>query len=359
MDGTRDASDTNRASNPGARVAATDSIDSTAVHRIEFAVDWPPGHVAAYLVGGSEPLLIDAGMAGERGREELLAGMNAAGYDLADVAHLVLTHPHVDHIGQVGAIVAAADPTVYAPAGIRERFARDSGSLARVVEANARAAGVVGKTRDRAVDMAVSSLERNRDLLPPSTVDRWIGADASASPNGTTDVTTEVAIGEHTFTAIPTPGHQADHHCYETTVDGERVLFAGDAALAPFRPVLLHVGLDTGVERALDAFETSLDRLATRPIDRVFPGHGPIHAEFEDTLDRDRRSLRRLVAGVSRRLDGEAGTTAAEAARDRAGDGRDFTYLLPEVVAALSRLDATGRSHVSTDKAGVRRYRSA
>ena len=30
------------------------------VHRLVFDVDWPPGHVACYLVDGPEPILVDA-----------------------------------------------------------------------------------------------------------------------------------------------------------------------------------------------------------------------------------------------------------------------------------------------------------
>jgi glyoxylase-like metal-dependent hydrolase (beta-lactamase superfamily II) len=122
---TSDSKRTSDLSGDAGSIDSTESIDRADVHRIEFTVDWPPGHVAAYLVGGPEPLLIDAGMAGDRGRRELDAGIEAAGYDVADVSHLLVTHPHVDHIGRVGAVVDAADPTVYAPASVRERLARD------------------------------------------------------------------------------------------------------------------------------------------------------------------------------------------------------------------------------------------
>ena len=264
------------------------------VHRIEFSVEWPPGHVAAYLLDGPEPLLIDAGMTGEQAYEELEEGLARAGYDTADVAHLVVTHPHVDHIGQVPAVIEAADPLVYAPAGVRDRLARDAEALASAVERNATAAGIVGERRERSVEMAVRSLERNRDLLAPSNVDCWIGDGNGRGANGTEerqesqkgkksakherdersgkDEESEpdaITVGGVPFEAIATPGHQADHLCFETAMDGERVLFAGDTALAPFRPVLLQVGLDEGVERGLPAFEGSLDRLSARSIDRA------------------------------------------------------------------------------------------
>jgi glyoxylase-like metal-dependent hydrolase (beta-lactamase superfamily II) len=235
---------------------------------------------------------------------------------------------------------------VYAPIGVRERLARNPEDLARQVEANAIAAGLGGTERDRAIGMARDSLERSRRLLPPAAVDRWIGEDGNGA----------VTVGDVAFETIPAPGHHADHRCFETTIGDERVLFAGDTVLAPFRPVLLHVGLDRGVSESLPAFERTLDRLGARSIDRVFPGHGPVHADYRATIDRDRRSLRRLTEGVASRLDPENGTTAAELARERVEDGREFAYRLPEVVSALARLEATDRARRSTTEAGVRRY---
>jgi glyoxylase-like metal-dependent hydrolase (beta-lactamase superfamily II) len=333
----------------GADRSVTTGIGIDDVHRIEFDVGWPPGHVAAYLLETPELTLIDAGMTGERASDRLEQSIAAAGYDLADVAHLVLTHPHVDHVGQVPTVIERADPTVYAPVGVRERLARDPDDLTRQVEANATAAGLGGAERDRAMEMARDSLERSRALLAPAAVDRWIGEDENDA----------VTIGDIAFETIPTPGHQADHRCFETTIGDERVLFAGDTVLAPFRPVLLHVGLDRGVSESLPAFERTLDRLAARSIDRVFPGHGPVHADYRATIDRDRRSLRRLTEGVASRLDPENGTTAAELARERVENEREFAYRLPEVVSALARLEATDRARRSTTEAGVRRYRPA
>lgn len=37
----------------------------SSVRRIGFSVDWPPGHVACYLLDLDEPVLVDAGILGE------------------------------------------------------------------------------------------------------------------------------------------------------------------------------------------------------------------------------------------------------------------------------------------------------
>ena len=49
------------------------SRGSVAVRRLEFSVDWPPWHAAAFLVEGptDEPVLVDAGVPDATGEEEL------------------------------------------------------------------------------------------------------------------------------------------------------------------------------------------------------------------------------------------------------------------------------------------------
>lgn len=319
----------------------------SSVRRIEFTVDWPPGHVACYLVDGAEPVLVDAGMPDESGvggatpEETFREGIAAAGHDVSDVEHLVITHPHVDHVGQVPTVLEEADPTVYAPAGVEERFSRTSDELARRVRANARAAGITGDQLDEAVGMAVESLERDSALLPPEAVDVWVeGGDA-------------VDVGPITAEAIHAPGHQADHLCFEATVDGERALLAGDMAIEPFRAVAMHDGLDDGVADAFPAFYDAIDRLEERDPDRVYPGHGPVHAGFHEVLERDRRSLDRQLDGVHEQL-AEGLRTVLGVAMALAGD-RSVHYLVPEAMSALDYLVEGDRATVTVEE-GVRYY---
>lgn len=318
---------------------------SASVHRIEFDLDWAPGHVAAYLIDCAEPILVDGGMTGDGAAEELRASLTDVGYDPSDIEHLVITHPHTDHVGQVPTILAAGDPTVYAPATVEERFGRDTEALSERVRTNAQAAGVQGDYLDDAVEMAVGSLERDRELLPPEAVDVWI-------EQGTT-----VDVGQFTFEATHVPGHQADHLCYATDVGDERVLFAGDMALTSFRSVALHDGFDDGYVDGVDAFYTALDRLSELDADRVFTGHNPTHTDLEGAIKDDRDSLDRLL---SRTRDGlsDSGKTALEIAFQRAGD-RDIRYLVIETASALAKLEHDGEAESEMDEHGVRHYTAA
>jgi glyoxylase-like metal-dependent hydrolase (beta-lactamase superfamily II) len=335
------------------RVVMIMSIDqrgmTVPVYRIEYDVDWPPGHVASYLIGCDEPVLIDAGMPGSDSEDRLRESLASHGYELADIEHLVLTHPHIDHIGQVTTIVELADPMVYAPVGVRERFTRDLASLDGTVRENATAAGFVDERLEAVVERAVESLRRNRKCLPSETVDTWV------------DDSQTVSIGETPVDAIHTPGHQADHCCFLVEMNGENVLISGDMAIEPFRPVVLHTGLDDGVEDAIDAFYMALDRLASIEtnfdinIDRVYPGHGPIHSDFDRVIERDRKNIDRMLERTVESLQKQDGPkTAAEVAASRAGD-RDPLYVASEVVAALAYLKSEGRIETTVTD-GVTRY---
>ena len=311
------------------------------LHRIEVGVDWPPGHVAAYLVDGPEPVLVDAGMPGKEQGAELRAGIEAAGRSPGDIEHLVITHPHVDHIGQVSALTDSADPTIYAPSGARERLSRDPADLERAVRRTAAEAGLQGATLDEAVSKSVDSLHRNRELLNPGRVDEWI------------DDGQRFEAGGLTLEAIHTPGHQADHLCYDTHLDGQPVLFSGDILLEPFRSVMIHAGLDEGVEDGVPAFLGSLDRLDELGQRRIYPGHGGVHDDLQETVERSRSNIERMVER-SRQTAVEEGTTALALAAQRAGE-RSFHYVLPEVVSALKHLEAQG-AVASTVDDGIKTY---
>ena len=314
------------------------------VGRVEFSVEWPPGHVAAYHVDGPELTLVDAGMDEQQGREELREGLADRGYDLADVDNLLVTHPHIDHIGQTNTLIEAADPSVYAPAGVRDRFDRDLDDLRTTVEAHAEEAGVFGEYLEEAVDMSVESLERNRELLDPDTVDVWVEDGETVSVSGVD------------LDAVHAPGHQADHLCFHGEVGGQPVLLSGDMALPDFRPVALHTGLDDGYQDTIGAFYGALDRRAELDEDRVYHGHGQVHSDFQAALERDRDSLDRLLSDALESL-GEDGKSAVEFAMERAGD-RDIRHMLFEAIGALAHLERQGKA-VSRVEDGTRKYVTA
>lgn len=325
---------------------ASGATDGLPVERVECTVDWPPGHAAAYLVEGDEPVLVDAGNPGDDAREELVAGLDRRGYGLADVEHLVLTHGHPDHTGQTPAVLEAGDPTVYAPRPTYDRLGRDLDDLRATVRENTTEAGTAPDKLDTAVEWAVRDVEFSRGLLPEEAVDVWVDAGDPFEAGGVR------------FEPVHTPGHNAEHHVYVAEFDGTTAAFSGDMAIRTFRAVLMHVGLDDGVREAVPAYEAAPDRLADRDVDRAFPGHGPAHDEYDAALAQSRESLSRLLETTHEYLAEGEHDSAVGITRDRMGedDSRSVGYMLPETVAALAHLERTGRATSTLDEDGVRRY---
>lgn len=313
--------------------------EHASVHRIEFEVPWPPHTAYAYLIDAAEPVLVDAGAPGEDGWSALTAGLEAAGYAPEDLAHLLVTHPHTDHDGQVANLLEAADPTVYAPEGVRERLARDPEDLADAVRHNATEVGVPDP--DAAVEQAVDSLRRNRSCLPPDEIDVDVGFDGPFTAGGVT------------FDPVSVPGHQVDQAAYLT--DGD--LFAGDALVEPFRPAALHVGLDRGCYECVDAFYEGLDRLAVLDVSTVYPGHGPVFEDAAAAVERAREDLDALVADCRRTLSELGRATPYEVTEARIDDPRRMAFSLFESVGALARLERRGVVESSV-RNGVREFRT-
>ena len=85
---------------PGGRL----SDDVRVAELIDVKHGGIPEVIGIYLIEGPEPAIVDCGPASSL--EGLLDGIEACGYELADIRHLLLTHIHPDHAGASGALVA-------------------------------------------------------------------------------------------------------------------------------------------------------------------------------------------------------------------------------------------------------------
>lgn len=313
------------------------------VHRVEFTVDWPPGHAAAYLLDGAEPILVDAGVPGDRGKEELEAALDGLGYEPADIEHLLVTHPHSDHVGQVTTVTESGSPTVYASEGVRPRLNRATDDLAASVRATAMEAGMSGQRADSAVKDAVNSLMRDRNLLPTAEIDVDLGYGETYEVAG------------FPVEVIHTPGHQADHVCFQVGGQDGDFLFAGDMVIEPFRSAALNVGIDVGAYDSITQFYDTYARLEGRDIAEVYPGHGPVFTAFDEAIGASVTSLDEMVADVFETLQALEPATPIEVGQARAGE--HLTAALLDTIGALGYLDAQGRATYDIDD-GERLYRT-
>ncbi len=88
-------------------------------------------------------------------------------------------------------------------------------------------------------------------------------------------------LGEHSLTAIHTPGHASNCVCY--FLEQERLLFTGDHVLEGVSPVILPPDGD------MSAYLHSLDKLECYDFEHIAPGHGGV-------MDRGKRVIEWLRA---------------------------------------------------------------
>lgn len=173
-----------------------------AIHNLAAGVSGMTSN--AFFVDGDVPAVVDTGAG-----FDILSAIEHRG--LPDPSHVVLTHTHPDHVGNVDAVVSAFDIPVF------------------------------GYDQDAAV-----------------VTDRL-------------DDGVRVTLGEHDYEAWFTPGHAPDHLCLYSESAG--ILFSGDLIFPnggvgrTDLPGCDHDELVASIRRVVEATDTSLNGL--------YAGHGP------------------------------------------------------------------------------------
>jgi len=157
---------------------------------------------AGYLVTGPEPVLIETGS--QSSVPTLLASLADLGIGADDLAHVVVTHIHLDHAGGVGDVARAFPKAVV---HVHEKGARHLVDPSRLV---ASAAQVYGDLLD--------SLYGRLDPTPADRVHVLEDGDAI-----------EVGPGRR-LVCVDSPGHAKHHLAVHDEGDGASgLLFTGDA----------------------------------------------------------------------------------------------------------------------------------
>ncbi|MDY6780553.1 MAG: MBL fold metallo-hydrolase, partial [Halobacteria archaeon] len=195
----------------------------------------------------------------------------------------------------------------------------------------AREVGLEGSFLEDAVERWRDAIERNRGCLPPDEIDVFLsGGD-------------RVDVGGRSFEAVHTPGHQKHHLCFETSIEGENVLFSGDALTGKFRSVIYHVGFAEEMYDAVGAYYAAFERLERLSVDRVYPGHGPVFTDYDDAVERSVKSLDRLIDRVEEALNEFDEASALDVALSRADDPATVEHTIFDTVGGLGYLEKQGK----------------
>lgn len=178
-----------------------------------------------YLVLGQEPVLVDTGMSGRANK--VVKALAALGMQPTDIAHIMLTHQDVDHIGNAKRLQELSGARLWAPKG--------------------EVPYIHGEAKGPGMRKLIQTLMK---------VDR---------PQVTDTYTAGQRIGD--IETIPAPGHTLDHTCL---LYGD-VLLAGD--LVTTRKGKLQAS-PKFLAWDLAALQRSIREVGARSFDWVCPAHG-------------------------------------------------------------------------------------
>ena len=298
------------------------------VWQIKLPVPFPLGFVSVYLVDGADGwTLIDAGYDYPPARMAWEAGAQTAGCDLSrDVARIVVTHFHPDHVGAARWLqeVSAAPVFMMEPEIPFARRLWGSPDAEPFVGLLVRH-GMPPEMAETAAEAMRSGLPLPEEILPLRPGEK-------------------VPMGDGSARIIHAQGH-ADHQ-FVLHYEGRRVLYAADHLMLGITP---NIGTWPETEpHPLARYLESLGSMLGLDADLVLPGHGPVfrdldgrigeladhHAERLDAMRSEIRTAPRSAYEVSRRLFRGALTLQQRA------------FALAETLAHLDHLALEGRARV-------------
>jgi glyoxylase-like metal-dependent hydrolase (beta-lactamase superfamily II) len=289
----------------------------TSVVEVDTRHDGRPGAIAAYVVPGPEPVLVDPGPATVLPR--LDEALREIGIPLREIRHVALTHVHLDHAGATGHL-ARAQPGLQVH--VHEAGAAHMADPERLVASTRR---TFQDDHDR---LWGEVLPVPADRLRP-----WRPGESGGPPG---------------LRAVPTPGHIGHHTAWLDERDG--ILFAGDSlgiVLGPDTPV--HPPTPPPAVD-LRAWLLTLEEVVAIGPERAAVTHFGLHGEVRSRAAELREALVGLAARAEEAL--SQGTQEEDAqAFDREARDRLAGALPRETVDAY--LDVFSAVN---DYRGVQRY---
>lgn len=227
------------------------------IHKIIIPTPFAVGDVNAYLVKGDVLTLVDAGLKTEEALASLTAGIKEAGYALADVEQVLLTHHHPDHSGWVDAFDRAI---VLGHAYNQPWLTKDAEFLRSHDEFYLQC--LVEEGVPESYFKWIEKMKRPIHYIGNRPIQKIL-------KDG------DIVPGHPDFTVLETLGHAQSHLSFWSEKLG--ILIGGDHILEKISSnPLIEPPLEKGAERSKSMlqYNASLKRIQTLPVEKIFSGHG-------------------------------------------------------------------------------------
>jgi glyoxylase-like metal-dependent hydrolase (beta-lactamase superfamily II) len=249
--------------------------------RLELPTGLHVGSVNTYLFTEPEPILVDTGLKSEESWLALEKGLAQHGLDVSDIARVIITHAHVDHYGQAGAITAISDADVWiSQLGVpwlqkegeysilRHKFYRDFflpsiGLAPEIIQM---------------VQAGYNTLTQQSHPIPATRIRPF-------------NLDDRLQMGGRAWQVLHTPGHASMQTCFYDPQN--RLLLSADMLLATTPTPVVESPLDGSWNRvpALPLFLQSLDKIEALEIKTVLPGHGQPFNHHRAVIQRQRKRI--------------------------------------------------------------------
>jgi len=260
-------------------------MSTYAVHTLTLPNPYFEGHNQVYVIGSDPLTLIDTGIADQATFDELQTAFTANGLRLDDVGRILLTHKHIDHIGNAWAVHrrSAAEILIH------------HSEVSSITDVDPDGTRYRAFVRQRLQGWNVPSpvIAESETAEAP----RWRIESAPASGLNDNQL---IDIGGPPLRVIHTPGLTRGSICLAY----QDMLFTGDHILPRITPNI--GGGDLRHRGLLSDYLRSLTRIREQASDvvRVMPGHGEpfddLDGRCQKLLDHHQRRLDRVRTALGK-----------------------------------------------------------
>ncbi len=301
-------------------------MQKTEIVRLEIPNPFFEGRNQVYLLTSDPVTVIDTGVATGKAFDAVVAGFQEHGFSLADVKRVLLTHKHIDHIGNAWRIQQASGCEIL----ISEQ---ELHSVQKVDPGGDRFREIV---RQRLVSWDVPEEE----MPDASGTAEWKWEIESATARGLADGE-RLPQGDGELEVIHTPGHTMGSVCFRYG----NALFSGDHVLPTISPNV--GGGDLRRQGMLRHYLESLERVAALDCKDllVYPGHGEpfstLRPRCQELIGHHHERLEKLLEMCTR----GGPQTVYQLASELFGTMKDFHIVLgcAEAAAHLEYLQQDGQ----------------